>query len=82
MDFEPMAKSLGRAIQSKRVRYGYSQEGFAMHAGMDRTYMSAIERGKKNVSLRSLMLISAALQMKVSELVAEAEEIAALQDEG
>ena len=53
-----------------------------MHAGMDRTYMSAIERGKKNVSLRSLMLISAALQMKVSELVAEAEEIAALQDEG
>lgn len=57
------------------------QEGFALHAGIDRTYMSGIERGKRNVSLRSLLLISAALQMKVSELIAEAEEIATLQNE-
>ena len=73
-----MAKSLGRAIQSKRVRYGYSQEGFAQRAGIDRTYMSGIERGKRNVSLRNLLLIAGALQMKLSELVAEAEEIAVL----
>ena len=51
-----------------------------MHAGMDRTYMSAIERGKRNVSLRSLLLISEALQIKVSELISEAEEIAELED--
>lgn len=81
MDFEPMAKSLGRAIRSNRVRWGLSQEAFAARAGVDRTYMSDVERGERNVSLRNLLLISDALRLRLSALIAEAEEIARLPDE-
>ena len=76
-----MAVALGRAIRSNRVRHGLSQGGFALRANIDRTYMSDIERGERNISLRNLLLISDALRKPLSELIAEAEEIAALQDD-
>lgn len=76
-----MAEALGRAIRTERTRYGFSQEGFATHAGIDRTYMSDVERGKRNISLRNLLLIAGALRMHLSELISEAEEIAALPED-
>ena len=79
MDFKDMAVALGRAIRSNRVRHGLSQGEFAIRAKIDRTYMSDIERGERNVSLRNLLLISDALRMKLSELIAEAEEISELE---
>jgi transcriptional regulator with XRE-family HTH domain len=39
---------LGEAIRASRNERGYSQEGFAAHAGMDRSYYGAIERGGFN----------------------------------
>lgn len=75
-----MTTGLGRAVRAGRVRLGYSQEGFAVAAGLHRTYLSDIERGGRNVSLRNLLLLSSALNKPLSELVREAEEIATLQD--
>ena len=77
-----MAVALGRAIRSNRVRFGYSQEGFAAHVGMHRTYMSDVERGERNVSLRNLLLLADALRIPLSELMREAEEIANLRNDG
>lgn len=78
MDYDAMTTGLGRAIKSDRIKLGHSQEKFARRASLHRTYISDIEGGGRNVSLRNLLLISNALRKPLSELIAEAEEIAAL----
>lgn len=76
-----MTVSLGRAIRAERARLGFSQEKFALKAGLHRTYMSDIEGGGRNVSLGNLLRISNALKKPLSELIAEAEEIARLPED-
>jgi len=63
-----------RAIRALRRARRISQEKLAGAAGIHRTYMSAIERGKVNVSLEVAGRLAQALGMKLSELVQETEE--------
>lgn len=65
--------SLGDVIRSRRSALGYSQESFAERVGLHRTYIGAIERGERNLSLHNLVRIADALGLSLSELVAEAE---------
>ena len=65
-------KQLGEVIRAKRKALGYSQESFAPVCGIHRTYMGAIERGERNVALENLIRIAAALDLKLSDLLAEA----------
>ncbi len=58
----------GRKVREKRAALGLSQEEFADKCGLDRTYISGIERGKRNVSLRNIHAIAEALGTTVSEL--------------
>lgn len=74
MDPQELQLSLGRAIRAARADLGYSQESFAFAVGIHRTYMGAVERGERNVSLRNLVRISNALEMPLSRLIAEAEK--------
>lgn len=55
-------------IRKLRVRRGLSQEAFADHAGIDRTYVSRIERGLQNPSLSIIEKLARALDVKLSEL--------------
>lgn len=48
-------------IRSKRVALGWSQERLAHECDLDRTYVSAVERGKWNVSLANIELLAHAL---------------------
>ena len=52
---------------------GLSQERLALEAGLDRTYVSGIERGERNPSLGNLFKLVDALGLKVSELAVRAE---------
>jgi len=63
-----------RAIRASRRARRISQEKLAAAAGIHRTYMSAIERGKVNVSLEVAGRLAQALGMKLSEVVRRAEE--------
>ena len=45
-----------------------SQEDVAFTAGLDRSYLSAIERGKRNLSLVNIHRIAEALQVKAREM--------------
>jgi transcriptional regulator with XRE-family HTH domain len=58
----------GRRVREKRTACGLSQEKFAAKCDLDRTYMSGIERGKRNVSLRNIEIIAKALGMTKSKL--------------
>jgi transcriptional regulator with XRE-family HTH domain len=64
-------KLLGRKVRDRRIKKGLSQEEFADLAGLDRTYVSGIERGVRNPTVRTLKTIADALDMSISELLEE-----------
>jgi transcriptional regulator with XRE-family HTH domain len=68
-----MQIALGRTIRELRKRRGFSQESFADEVGIHRTYMGAVERGERNISLKNLLRISDSLGLPLSSLIAEAE---------
>jgi transcriptional regulator with XRE-family HTH domain len=71
---EAALKALGEAIRTRRGEIdGLSQEGLADLAGMHRTYVSEIERGLRNPSFRNLFKLATALEVPLSDLVAQAE---------
>ena len=59
----------GNRVRKLRKAKGLSQEAFASLCGLDRTYISGIERGVRNVSLANISLIAEALGISLSELM-------------
>lgn len=66
--------AFGEALRARREPTGLSQERLADAAGLDRTYVSGIERGERNPSLANLWKIADALGIKLSEIHADAEQ--------
>lgn len=60
--------TLGRKIKLLRKRKEISQEEFAEICGLDRTYISMIERGKRNISFINLVKVARGLGVSVSQL--------------
>jgi len=59
----------GQRVRERRTALGLSQEAFADKCQLDRTYISGIERGKRNVALRNIEAIAKALGITIAELV-------------
>lgn len=51
-------------VRTLRVDLGWSQEQLAFECGLDRTYVSAIERSRWNVSLSNIEKLAVALKVK------------------
>lgn len=66
----PAHAAFGRTIRTIRNRRAISQEGLALQCGLDRTYISGIERGTRNPSLTNILKIAAALAVRPAELFA------------
>lgn len=58
----------GQRIRELRQQKGLSQETFAELCHLDRTYISSLERGKRNVCLKNIVVMSHALEMPLSQL--------------
>lgn len=58
----------GLRVRQLRREKGLSQEAFADRCGLDRTYMSGIERGRRNVSLRNIHVLARAFDLTIAEL--------------
>jgi transcriptional regulator with XRE-family HTH domain len=58
----------GKKIKELRLEKGLSQEGFAFKCNLDRTYISGLESGRRNVSLIVLEKISIGLNMCLSKI--------------
>lgn len=63
-----MLKEVGAQIRKVRKAQGISQENFAIHMGMARSYYCGIERGRRNPAALNLVRIAAALNVEVGEL--------------
>ncbi len=53
----------------RRARGWASQEAFAHHAGLDRTYVSGLERSRRNPTLDVIVKLAHALEVKPAELL-------------
>lgn len=62
------AQKLGKKIRTLRLEKSLSQEKLGEITGLDRTYISGIERGVRNPSLKNIEKLAKALDVKVSEL--------------
>jgi len=60
---------LGKRIKTLREERGLSQEKFAEKCGFDRTYISLLERGKRNPSYTNLLKVAKGLEISISDLL-------------
>lgn len=74
-DFTMIKKAFGLACREYRDKLNISQEKFALSIGMDRTYYSSVEAGKRNISLMNIKKIADGLNVPISTLVKRTEEI-------
>ena len=71
MQRKAIEDQFGRSVKEWRIRQRISQEELGFRAGLNRSYISDIERGMRNVSLKSVEKIAAALNVSVSTLFSE-----------
>ncbi len=62
---------LGRRVQQLRKERGWSQQELATEAGLDRAYLSTVEKGKQNITIGAAARIAAALDTTLSALIEE-----------
>jgi transcriptional regulator with XRE-family HTH domain len=73
----PAHAAFGQAVREARGRRGVSQEALGHECGLDRTYISGIERGERNPSLTNILKIAKALDTTAADLHARADTILA-----
>ncbi len=66
-------RAFGEAVRQQRQKLALSQEELSFRSKLDRTYISGIERGVRNPTLKTVYRIAAALETKPSRLVAAGE---------
>lgn len=53
-----LQRIVGKNLRAYRLERGFSQEAFADHMGVHRTYFGAVERGERNLTLKTLEKIA------------------------
>lgn len=64
-------RRLGLNLKKLREEQGFSQESFADHCGLHRTYISGIERGVRNPTVIILDKIAKGLKVSAGQLLEE-----------
>ena len=64
-----VAARFGTRLREVREAAGLSQEKLADLAGLHRTYVSSVERGKRNISLENIERLAVALGVSMRELM-------------
>jgi transcriptional regulator with XRE-family HTH domain len=70
----PIAPRVGRVIRKYRESARLSQEELAERSGLHRTYISLVERGRRNITVDALNQIAEALAVYPSKLMSDAEK--------
>lgn len=75
---QPLHKTLfeclGQVIQKRRKQLELSQEELSERSGVDRAFISEVERGQRNPSMGAVASLAGGLKMKMSRLMQKAEE--------
>lgn len=64
-----LQRTVGLNLRAHRLERGLSQEAFADLVGVHRTYLGGLERGERNLTLKSLERIAAQLDLEPLQLL-------------
>jgi len=67
--------AFGQALRQHRLAAGLSQEQLGLKSGVQRNFISLIETGQNQPTITTVFKLAAALNVKPSKLVAEAEKL-------
>ena len=65
----PIGVRFGRRLKTLRVQQGWTQVHMALHLGIDRSYLSEVERGAKSISLPMLEVLALGFRISVAQLL-------------
>ena len=65
----PLRDILAKNMRRLRAARGLTQEALAYDSGINRTYLSAVERSERNVSIDNVARIAKALQVEPWKLL-------------
>ncbi len=65
---DQLLQRFGVRVRMLRKSKGFSQESFAAHCRLDRTYIGGIERGERNLTIKNIYRIAKGLGITISEL--------------
>jgi len=75
-------QKFGEKVRSYRGKFGITQEELGFRSGLDRTYISGIERGLRNPSISSAPRIAEAIGVPLVELLSKPQKIYTFAREG
>ena len=64
-----LQRTIGQNLRAYRLAHGLSQEAFAEILGVHRTYMGSVDRGERNLTLRSVERIAALIDEEPLKLL-------------
>ena len=73
-DTDEFLVAFGQAVRRTREAQGLSQEDLGFEAEIDRTYVSGVERGIRNPTVRTILRLARALGVSPSSLMRRAEQ--------
>lgn len=68
-----LLKCIGEIISERREKLGMTQDELAARSGVNRSFISNIEKGRRNPSISSVANLAKGLKMKFSVLLARSE---------
>ena len=72
-EWSSLCRAFGAAVRSRREELDLYQEELGFRSDLDRTYISGIERGVRNPTLKTVGRLSKALATPAHKLLAAAE---------
>jgi transcriptional regulator with XRE-family HTH domain len=66
-----LQRTVGRSLRRYRLERGMSQEAFADLVGVHRTYMGGLERGERNLTLRSVERLASRIDVDPLSLMTD-----------
>ena len=74
MDEQRLREVFGQELRKARNSAGISQEKLALLIGLDRTYISMLERGLRQPTLTTIFLLCPALNLSSVEMILKVQE--------
>jgi transcriptional regulator with XRE-family HTH domain len=75
MEDTEIISTVAENVRKARKAAGLSQEELALEADVDRTYISQVERGKRNITVVILARLARAMRTSAAELLADTRRI-------
>ena len=72
---ESLLSRFGKNLRTVRKEKGYSLERLSELSGLDYSYISSVERGLKNISLKSIEKLARGMSVPVEELLSEVRSV-------